>query len=156
MFFFYIFHRSGPKAPDPQHCLQGVGAFFYFFPRRQELGRVGATSRRGSRRSRQGCIKFLIPPPCGGGGGLSNPFGKNFKLWRGEGQFKGFWEEYHMEKRERESNIICFIILGCREDYLVGKRGRGLKFWGRKSNCRELHTPLVQGQEGRRQREHEE
>ena len=39
--------------------------------------------------SNQGCIKFLIPHPWGGGS-LSNPLGKNFKLWRGEGNLRAF------------------------------------------------------------------
>ena len=34
--------------------------------------------------------------------------------------------------REVISSVLQY--LGCREDYIMGKRERGLKFWGRKSN----------------------
>ena len=46
-------------------------------------------------------------------------------------------------KQVRGGAILSFLeYLGFWEEYHVGKRGSGRKFWGRKSSCRELHTPL--------------
>ena len=44
----------------------------------------------------QGCIKFLIPHPWGGE--FIKSFGEEFQVVKRGREFKGFWEEYHVEK----------------------------------------------------------
>ena len=60
---------------------------------------------------KQGCIKFLIPHPCTGGGGFIKSFGEEFQVVKRGREFKGFWGEFHVEKRVEGSSIIYSIIL---------------------------------------------
>ena len=64
----------------------------------------------------QGCIKFLIFHPLGpgGGGSLSNPLGKNFKLWRGEGNLRALGKDITWKKREGEviSSVYNITAVG--------------------------------------------
>ena len=59
---------------------------------------------------KQGCIKFLIPHPWGWGNFIKS-YGEEFQAVKRGRESKGFWEEYHVEKKVRGSNIICSIIL---------------------------------------------
>ena len=45
---------------------------------------------------------------------------------------KGFWVEYHVEKRVRGSNIICSIILRLYGRLSSGKEGKGTEILGKK------------------------
>ena len=45
---------------------------------------------------------------------------------------KGFWEEYHVEKWVRGSNIICSIILRLSGRLSSGKEGKGTEIFGKR------------------------
>ena len=57
---------------------------------------------------------YKVPhsPPLGGGEFIKS-FGEEFQVVKRGREFKGFWEEYHVEKRVRGNNIICSIVLYC-------------------------------------------
>ena len=57
--------------------------------------------------------------------------GEEYKVVKRRREYRGCGEEYIVEKKG--SNIIFPIILRLLNEYQVGKRKRGLKFWGRKS-----------------------
>ena len=63
------------------------------------------------REKKQGCIKFLIPDNWGEEFIKSFGLGEEFQVVKRGRENKGFWEEYHAEKRVRGSNIICSIII---------------------------------------------
>ena len=87
----------------------------------------------------------------------SGVLGKNIKLWREEGNFMGknIKKEYNVGKGKGEAIPSSLEFCGCLEEYQVGKRGSGRKFWGRNqafktwgwgriSSCRELYTPCTE------------
>ena len=45
-------------------------------------------------------------------------------------EFNGFWEEYHMGKKVRGSNIICSIILRLMGRLSSGEEGKGTEYFG--------------------------
>ena len=54
-----------------------------------------------------------------------------------EREYLSYGEEYNAEKRKRRSKIIFPVILRLLGRNQMGKRGRGLKFWERKSRFEE-------------------
>ena len=80
-------------------------------------------------------------------------FWEEFKVVKRGREFRGVWEEYQVEQRERVSNIICSIILRLYGRLSSGEEEKGTKIFGKKIkslkngggeeyHCRELYTPL--------------
>ena len=71
------------------------------------------------------CIKFLFPK--------FSQVWKNIKLWRGGGEYNGFWEECNVEKKGNgKQHHVLFKI------QVIWKSGKRWKFWGRKSRYKEM------------------
>ena len=85
---------------------------------------------------RQGCIKFLIPPP-GGWGSISRLLGKNIKLLREERDFVTVGKNITW-KKGKQYNLPYNIKAPGKNIKCMGKSGRGRQFWGRKSRFKQL------------------
>ena len=57
--------------------------------------------------------------------------GEEFQVVKRGRESKGFWEEYHVKKRVRGTNIICLIILRLLGRLSSRKEGKGTEILGK-------------------------
>ena len=79
--------------------------------------------------SLSGVYKVPHPTP---GGGVIKSFGEESLVVERGREFKGFREEYHVEKRVRGSNIICSIMFRLNGRLSSGEEGNGTEILGKK------------------------
>ena len=77
---------------------------------------------------------YKVPhsPPLGGGVVFIKSFGEKFQVVKRGRQFKGFWVEFHVEKRVRGRNFISSIIFRLWGRLSSGEERKGTKILGKK------------------------